>query len=356
MGNNKFQTFRKDDIGFKAEIEEAKLVPNKLEQRQQELLTKIDHFEGLRRQAADQLQAAEHKVANDERNVKVAQTSLSEAREERVRRQSVVELGVQQLREIATNIQEKMECEPQEALSKAGHSAKKDLPDVDSVEIRLNRLRQERERMGPVNLRADIEAEEIQEQVETLNTERDDLVGAIARLRQGISSLNREGRERMLTSFEQVNQHFKELFTTLFQGGRAQLELVDSHDPLEAGLEIVARPPGKRMQSMSLLSGGEQALTALALLFAVFQTNPAPICVLDEVDAPLDDANVTRFCDLVEALSQKLATRFLIITHNSISMSRMDRLYGVTMEEHGVSQLVSVDLARATDLRDAVRS
>jgi chromosome segregation protein len=182
--------------------------------------------------------------------------------------------------------------------------------------------------------------------------ERADLVAAIARLRSGISSLNREGRERLLAAFESVNERFSELFIRLFGGGRAHLKLTESEDPLEAGLEIMASPPGKRLQVMSLLSGGEQALTALALLFAVFLTNPAPICVLDEVDAPLDDSNVDRFCSLVEEMAQALKTRFLIITHHRLTMSRVDRLYGVTMAERGVSQLVSVDLEGASALRE----
>ena len=205
--------------------------------------------------------------------------------------------------------------------------------------------------MGPVNLRAEAEAEEMNEQIETLVSEREDLLKAIEKLRRGISELNREGRQRLLVSFEEVNKHFQELFVQLFGGGRAHLELTESDDPLDAGLEIMASPPGKRLQVLSLLSGGEQALTALALLFAVFQTNPAPICVLDEVDAPLDDANVDRFCTLVESMARTDTTRFIIITHHRMTMARMDRLYGVTMTERGVSQLVSVNLHRADELR-----
>ncbi len=205
--------------------------------------------------------------------------------------------------------------------------------------------------MGPVNLRADAEAADLSEQLSAMQSEREDLEAAIARLRQGISGLNREGRARMQTAFKAVDGHFGELFKRLFGGGEARLTLVNSEDPLEAGLEILASPPGKRLQVMSLLSGGEQALTAIALLFAVFLTNPAPVCVLDEVDAPLDDANVERFIDLVEEIAGDTGTRFLIITHNPISMARMDRLFGITMAERGVSQLVSVDLAQAEDLR-----
>ncbi|MEK9662466.1 MAG: chromosome partitioning protein ParA, partial [Alphaproteobacteria bacterium] len=195
------------------------------------------------------------------------------------------------------------------------------------------------------------EAEELEEQIATIHSERDDLIGAIGRLRQGISSLNREARQRLLTSFKEVDQHFQQLFVRLFGGGRAHLELTESDDPLEAGLEIFAQPPGKKLQALSLLSGGEQALTATALLFAVFLTNPAPICVLDEVDAPLDDANVDRFCTLLDEIARQSNTRFLLVTHHRMTMARMDRLYGVTMPERGVSQLVSVDLSGAEEIR-----
>ncbi|MBT6117337.1 MAG: chromosome partitioning protein ParA, partial [Rhodospirillaceae bacterium] len=202
-----------------------------------------------------------------------------------------------------------------------------------------------------VNLRAEQEAEELGEQIATLGTEKDDLLEAIERLRHGIAELNREGRERLVASFEEVNGHFQTLFTKLFGGGRAHLKLTDPDDPLEAGLEIMASPPGKNLQNLSLLSGGERALTAIALLFAVFLTNPAPICVLDEVDAPLDDANVDRFCSMLDEISQQSSTRFLLITHHRLTMARMDRLYGVTMPEAGVSQLVSVDLRAAEALQ-----
>ena len=187
----------------------------------------------------------------------------------------------------------------------------------------------------------------------SLTGERDDLVEAIKRLRQGIQNLNREARERLLASFEIVNNHFKRLFKELFGGGEAELQLIESEDPLEAGLEIMAKPPGKKPQTLSLLSGGEQALTAMALIFAVFLTNPAPICVLDEVDAPLDDHNVERFCDLLDEMCRSTDTRFVIITHNPITMARMNRLFGVTMAERGVSQLVSVDLEAAVKIREA---
>jgi chromosome segregation protein len=205
--------------------------------------------------------------------------------------------------------------------------------------------------MGPVNLRAEDEARELDEKLAVLGQERTDLGAAIGRLREGIASLNAEGRERMMAAFTRINDNFKQLFQELFGGGKAELRLVESEDPLEAGLELVAAPPGKQTRVLSLLSGGEQALTALTLLFAVFLANPAPICVLDEADAALDDANVERYCRLVQRIARETATRFMIITHNRITMTRVDRLFGVTMAERGVSQLVSVDLGEAESLR-----
>jgi chromosome segregation protein len=204
--------------------------------------------------------------------------------------------------------------------------------------------------LGAVNLRAEEDAREVTQERDTLRAEKNDLEAAIGKLRTGISSLNQEGRARLLTAFEEVDKNFSRLFKHLFGGGEANLVLVESDDPLEAGLEIMCQPPGKKLSTLSLLSGGEQTLTALSLIFAVFLANPSPICVLDEVDAPLDDANVTRFCDLLEEMNKQTQTRFLIITHHAVTMARMDRLFGVTMAEPGVSQLVSVDLLRAEEI------
>jgi chromosome segregation protein len=229
-------------------------------------------------------------------------------------------------------------------------------PEVEEKARRkLERLQREREEMGPVNLRAEVEAEEVGKQIDTIVREREELNTAIAKLRGSIGHLNREGRERLSVVFEQVDKHFQALFTRMFGGGRAHLALVGSDDPLTAGLEIYAQPPGKKLATLSLLSGGEQALTALSLIFAVFRCNPAPVCVLDEVDAPLDDANVERFCVLLEDMVRETGTRFLVVTHHQMTMARMDRLYGVTMQERGVSRLLSVDLQRAADMVDAPR-
>jgi chromosome segregation protein len=218
------------------------------------------------------------------------------------------------------------------------------------VEAQLAQLEREREQIGPVNLRAEEDAQEHDQRVKMLKTERADLGAALGKLRQGIAELNEAGRERLTAAFSVIDEHFRSLFTALFEGGQAELRLVESEDPLEAGLEIYACPPGKRLAAMSLLSGGEQALTAVALIFAVFLANPAPICVLDEVDAPLDDANVERFCNLLDEMRRRASTRFIAITHNPLTMSRMDRLFGVTMPDRGVSQLVSVDLRQAEAL------
>ncbi|MCA1941411.1 MAG: chromosome partitioning protein ParA, partial [Caenispirillum bisanense] len=283
--------------------------------------------------------------------------ALAKAREDRVRGEGAVETGRQQCQQIAAAIAERLDCTPEQTRALAGLDDPEApaAPDLGEAEDRLQRLSREREMMGPVNLRAEQEAQELEEQVATLTAERDDLTGAIARLRQGIAELNREGRQRLLASFEKVDRNFRTLFVRLFGGGRAHLALTESDDPLEAGLEIMASPPGKRLQILSLLSGGEQAMTALALLFAVFLVNPAPICVLDEVDAPLDDANVDRFCAMLDELTRmsEASTRFLVVTHHRMTMARMDRLFGVTMAERGVSTLVSVDLHEAERLREA---
>jgi chromosome segregation protein len=292
-------------------------------------------------------------MAEADRAARASLEALSSAREATARAEERMEGTKRRLQDIEREIHDMLEVEPSGVAPLAEIQPGMDLPPVDQVEADLEKLRRDRERLGAVNLRAEEELREVETQHTTLTTERDDLVEAIKRLRQGIGSLNKEARERLLTSFEIVNGHFKRLFTELFGGGQAELHLIESDDPLEAGLEIVAKPPGKKPQTLSLLSGGEQALTALALIFAVFLTNPSPICVLDEVDAPLDDHNVERFCNLLDEMTKSTETRFIIITHNPITMARMSRLYGVTMAERGVSQLVSVDLEGAVQIRDS---
>ena len=225
-----------------------------------------------------------------------------------------------------------------------------EIPDSLTQEEKLDARKREREKLGSVNLRADEETNKYEFEIKKMEQDRKDLSTAIIKLKESINELNQKGRERLLEAFDKVNRKFSEVYTKLFNGGSAKLELVDSEDPLEAGLEMLVSPPGKRLQSITLLSGGEQALTALSLVFAVFLTNPAPICVLDEVDAPLDDANVTRFCNLLEELTKITNTKFIIVTHHALTMSKMNRLYGVTMPEKGISQLVAVDLQKAESM------
>ncbi len=334
----------------KEELQQIEDRPKEIEANRQALAEQSAHVEETRKIAADALAVAENKLVQADKEVRQVQESLSLMREDRVRVEAARDQGIERRDGIAQRIDEVLNCRPQQVPTKADFDPDGEFLPTEQMETRIERLKRERENIGAVNLRAEQEAEELDEQLQTLLTERQDLEAAISRLRQGISSLNREGRERMLKAFTEVNDHFSKLFERLYGGGQAYLELTDSDDPLEAGLQIMASPPGKRLQIMSLLSGGEQALTALALIFAVFLTNPAPICVLDEVDAPLDDANVDRFCNLLREIADATQTRFLIVSHNMVTMSRMDRLFGVTMSERGVSNLVSVDLAKAEDL------
>ena len=326
--------------------------PAEIAVQREALFEQISAAEGTRTAAADALAEAETRLARMGRALREAEARLGAAREERVRCQASVEQIDRTMGVIVERSRERIGCAPGEALAAADVAEDDRLPDRATIEARLERLKHERENMGPVNLRAEAEAAELDERIAVMLAEREDLTSAIARLRQGISNLNREGRARLLAAFNEVDTHFRELFTRLFGGGRAHLALTEADDPLEAGLEIMASPPGKKLQSMSLLSGGEQALTALALLFGVFLTNPAPICVLDEVDAPLDDANVERFCRLIHEIAEKTGTRFLVVTHHRLTMAHVDRLFGVTMSERGVSQLVSVDLHAAERLRE----
>ena len=326
-----------------------------------------DDFVARRRQLEDQIEVAraEHKTAGD--NLSLAQTGyreadkalktasdlLANARIELTRIEERIKGFIAQRQQIERQIEEVLDVPASRTLEASGIKAGDPLPAEAATEQRVDRLKAERERLGGVNLSAEKEAVEVEERLDLMVKDKNDLIEAIAKLRTGIQSLNREGRARLNEAFVKVNAHFQELFTTLFGGGTAELSFVESDDPLEAGLEIIARPPGKKPQTMTLLSGGEQALTAMSLIFAVFLTNPAPICVLDEVDPPLDDANVERFCNLLDSMRQRTNTRFMVITHNPITMSRVDRLFGVTMAERGVSQLVSVDLTTAESFREA---
>jgi len=337
--------------GAAGELEALAARPGEIEAQRNSLMDTLNGADAARRAAADKVAVAEGELSEAEKTLRTDEAKLAETREDKVRAESAVAQAAQNRDVVRERIAERLECDPAKVLELAEIKEGRDIPDLESAERRFERLLRERDNMGPVNLRAEPEADELGEKIATIESERDDLISAIARLRQGISHLNREARQRLVKSFEEVNTHFQELFVRLFGGGRAHLALTDTDDPLQAGLEIYASPPGKKLQILSLLSGGEQTMTAIALLFAVFQTNPAPICVLDEVDAALDDANVDRFCLLLGEIARAGDTCFLVVTHHRMTMSRMDRLYGVTMPEQGVSQLVSVDLRQAEEIR-----
>jgi chromosome segregation protein len=302
------------------------------------------------RQAGDQLASAETAQNTAGANHRTSEAGLAQAREKMIRKEGELAVVQKAIEETVNRIREKLDTTPDKLADITGNSDPDTIPDhsqINMLEGRLERLLRERDNIGPVNLRADLEMAEVEERMIELTTERDDLVKAIATLRDAINQLNREGRERLLKSFADVNRHFGDLFKRLFNGGTAELVLTEGEDPLEAGLDIMASPPGKKLQSLSLLSGGEQALTALALIFAVFLTNPAPVCILDEVDAPLDDRNVSRFCAMIDEISAETDTRFIVVTHHRLTMAQMDRLFGVTMQQKGISQVVSVDLQTA---------
>ena len=330
-----------------AELAEAQASPAEIAAARAELADAIDDAEARRKQAADALAEGDTALRDASVAERDAERDASEAREARARAEALADAAKETVSYAAERIMEAQEVTPAQLLEQLDTDVEK-MPTAEVIEGQVNGFKRQRDALGAVNLRAEEDAKDVQVEHDTLVTEKADLESAIAALRSGIAGLNKEGRERLLTAFEQVNENFGVLFSHLFGGGEARLVLVESDDPLEAGLEIMCQPPGKKLSTLSLLSGGEQTLTALALIFAVFLANPAPICVLDEVDAPLDDANVTRFCDMLDEMTRRTDTRFLIITHHAVTMARMDRLFGVTMGEQGVSQLVSVDLKKAS--------
>ncbi len=340
----------KDAEKTAARLKAASDAPEQLAAQRSSLLDSLTMAETRRKAAADALAVAEGEAGEADRASRAADTLASSAREARAGLAARAEAASERLAEAEANVRETAQMSPEDLAQKLTDDAIARPPDAAGAENLLYGLEREREALGAVNLLAEDEANEYGDRLNTMKVERSDLTNAIARLRDGIDELNAEGRERLIAAFDIINDNFKALFEALFGGGQAELKLVESDDPLEAGLEIYACPPGKRLAVMSLMSGGEQALTAAALIFAVFLANPAPVCVLDEVDAPLDDANVDRFCRMLDEMRTRTDTRFIVITHNPVTMSRMDRLYGVTMPERGVSQLVSVDLTQAETL------
>lgn len=344
---------REEQLNEKKET--LKNAPKTMDSEREELLGRISELEEQRNQDADKLAAVEAELAETSKALKEAENILTDARETRASAQATASAGQEQLDEIANGIREKFEMEPEALITETNLKIGEDqeLPALEPIKEKKDKLTRSRDLIGAVNLRAEQEAVELEQEVGGVLDERNDLVQAIEELREGIEKLNVEARERLMTAFDHVNGHFQRLFEQLYGGGKAHLALIESDDPLNSGLEIFAQPPGKTLQSLSLLSGGEQTLASIALIFAMFLTNPSPICVLDEIDAPLDDANVDRVCDLLEEIAERGETRFLVITHHRLTMARMDRLYGVTMAERGVSQLVSVDLNQQMDFLEA---
>jgi chromosome segregation protein len=336
-------------VALTGKLEELGRQPKNFDADRETLLSEISKAEAARNEAAEKLAACEYEVEESGKALREAESKLSEAREARAHAQATLAAIKEQQDTLNTGILEQFKMEPHQLKDHAAIDIEQTDENLESFKAKKDKLVQEREAIGPVNLRADEEAQELEAELGGLLRERNDLIQAIEELRGGIQTINKEARERLTIAFEHVNAHFQRLFVQLFGGGQAHLALIDGQDPLDAGLEIFAQPPGKTLQSLSLLSGGEQTLASIALIFAMFLTNPSPICVLDEIDAPLDDANVDRVCDLLEDIAQRGQTRFLIITHHRMTMARMDRLYGVTMAEKGISQLVSVDLQQSFD-------
>ena len=292
----------------------------------------------------------DEKISELRKNLNFTKESSIEIRERKASSGATVEGLNKRRQDLLDRVQDELSLNESELLNYSNLEKEDEFPDALTQEELLDEKKRQRDKLGSVNLRADEETSKYEDEIKKMEKDRQDLVSAIIKLKESINELNQKGRERLLNAFEKVNRKFNEVYTKLFNGGNAKLELVDSDDPLDAGLEMLVSPPGKRLQSITLLSGGEQALTALSLIFAVFLTNPSPICVLDEVDAPLDDANVTRFCNLLDELNKITSTRFIIVTHHALTMSKMDRLYGVTMPEKGISQLVAVDLQKAESM------
>ena len=333
------------------ELEENQKNPEKIAINKGQNLQNLENTKKQSEELEIEIEGAENKYNLINEELKSLQEKFTVLRENKARFEATVEGIDQRKMDLIYVVKKEMKIDNvNNLLSITGFTDPEKLPSLDEQENNLIELKKSREALGSVNLRADLETEKFKVSIKKMEEDRADLVSAIVKLKSSINELNQKGRERLLEAFSKINKKFNEVYVKLFNGGNAKLELVDSDDPLEAGLEMLVSPPGKRLQSITLLSGGEQALTALSLVFAIFLTNPSPICVLDEVDAPLDDANVTRFCSLLEELTSITKTKFIIITHHALTMSKMNRLYGVTMPEKGISKLVAVNLERAEEL------
>jgi len=334
----------------KTDMENIVKLPERLAEKKGRLIQNTSDTESKKLEMSNELNESEKIYQNMNQELKEVEQKMMVARENKARSGATLEGLENRKKDLINTLRNDLNIDEKNLLDMSDLKNIEELPNVIEQEDKLDAKKNERERLGSVNLRADEETKQYIGTIKKMEKDREDLIQAISKLRGSINELNQKGRERILEAYEKVNKKFNDVYTKLFNGGTAKLEFIESDDPLEAGLEMLVSPPGKRLQSITLLSGGEQALTALSLIFAVFLTSPAPICVLDEVDAPLDDANVTRFCSLLDELTKITETKFIIITHHALTMSKMDRLYGVTMPEKGISQLVSVDLEKAEEL------
>ena len=348
----RLEELKEREIKLNNDLLELRSMPNTISSEKTRLQKLIDDNKKEYNTIATELQQQEQAANEINKKLKLEEVRLNELREEKIRLEGAVDTINETNKQLGTQVRERLGIELTGLFNLAQINPNKGLAELDSLERRLERLIAEQERLGGVNLLAEEEAQDLEKKVSSIKNDQSDLLAAISKLREAIDSLNTEGRQRLLAAYGVVNENFQKLFVQLFGGGKAYLKFTDETDPLQAGLEIYASPPGKKLQNLNLLSGGEQALTALSLLFAVFLSNPAPICVLDEVDAPLDDTNVDRFCTLVEEIAKTSSTKFLVITHHRMTMARVNRLFGVTMPEQGVSQLVSVDLEKAIEIRE----
>ena len=369
--SQRIKTIETEIESWKNLIINSEKMVNELEERKIKFNDKLEEFESQpqsqaekkgkisenlriseQEKSANELKISDldEKISELRKNLNFTKESSIEIRERKASSGATVEGLNKRRQDLLDRVQDELSLNESELLNYSNLEKEDEFPDALTQEELLDEKKRQRDKLGSVNLRADEETSKYEDEIKKMEKDRQDLVSAIIKLKESINELNQKGRERLLNAFEKVNRKFNEVYTKLFNGGNAKLELVDSDDPLDAGLEMLVSPPGKRLQSITLLSGGEQALTALSLIFAVFLTNPSPICVLDEVDAPLDDANVTRFCNLLDELTKITSTRFIIVTHHALTMSKMDRLYGVTMPEKGISQLVAVDLQKAESM------
>ena len=344
-------TDRKNKI--RIELDDNQKNPERIATSKGQIIQNLENTKKRNEEIENELIEAEKKYNVINLNIKEIQLKLSDSKESKARSEATVDGINNRKKDLLYSIKSELNIDNEDHIlsqSDLNDVSPDNFPSLQDQSKKIEKIKKQRESLGSVNLRADEETKKYESEIKRMEDDRTDLYSAIVKLKSSIDELNQKGRERLLDAFTKVNRKFNEVYTKLFNGGNAKIELVDSDDPLEAGLEMFVSPPGKRLQSITLLSGGEQALTALSLIFAVFLVNPSPICVLDEVDAPLDDANVTRFCGLLDELTKITKTKFIIITHHALTMSRMHRLYGVTMAEQGVSQLVSVDLQKAEEL------